>query len=159
LYRTLLESHGGQKNITVLTQREALEVVSDIARSARNFTAIIAALGLFMSGIGVMNIMLLSVSERTKEIGIRKSIGATSSQIFAQFMLEALVKSLLGGVVALAASGLLILVIRYFTTLEPVLTLPIVLIALIMSLSVGAIFGILPAQRAAKKDPILALRS
>jgi len=98
------------------------------------------------------------VSERTREIGVRKAVGATNRQIRNQFMAEAIVLSVLGGVIGIAASFVVNFVIKVTTDVAPVITWPIVLIAAFVSVSVGIIFGTIPAIKGARKDPIEALR-
>ena len=105
-----------------------------------------------------MNIMLVTVTERTREIGIRKAIGATRIQIMMQFLTEALIITLTGGIIGIALSVLIGYVIRSQTAVKPALDLWIISLAAIVSLVVGIIFGTWPAIRAARKDPIEALR-
>jgi putative ABC transport system permease protein len=118
----------------------------------------IASISLVVGGIGIMNIMLVSVRERTREIGIRKAIGAKSSDILFQFLIEALVLSLLGGligiVVGLGATALIGAIAGWGFVFSP-LTL---VLAVLFSLAVGVIFGVWPARQAARLDPIAALR-
>jgi len=155
----LKASRGGQENFTVLKQDENLALTSSLLRMLTAMIAAVAAISLIVGGIGIMNIMLVSVSERTHEIGIRKAIGATNQQILSQFLLEAGVLSLVGGVVGVFFAILTNYLLRITTELEPVITLQIVLLACLVSLVVGLFFGITPAMRAARKDPIEALRS
>jgi putative ABC transport system permease protein len=118
----------------------------------------VASISLIVGGIGIMNIMLVSVRERTREIGIRKAIGAHNRDILVQFLIEALVLSLLGGligiVVGLIASAVIAAVAGWGFTFNP-LTL---VVATVFSLIVGVIFGVWPARQAARLDPIAALR-
>jgi putative ABC transport system permease protein len=102
--------------------------------------------------------MFVAVSERTHEIGIRKSIGATNRQILDQFMIEAIMLAGTGGVLGVLFSLLANYLIRIFTQLQPVITLPLMGIAVVVALAVGIIFGVTPALKAARKDPIDALR-
>lgn len=155
----LRAARGGQENFTVLQEDENLALTSSVLSMLTTMIAAVAAISLIVGGIGIMNIMLVSVSERTHEIGIRKAIGATNQQILSQFLLEAGVLSLVGGIVGAFFSVLTNYLLRITTELEPVITLEIVLIAFLVSLSVGLFFGIAPAMRAARKDPIEALRS
>jgi len=119
----------------------------------------VAAISLLVSGIGIMNVMLVSVTERLHEIGIRKAIGATNRQILSQFLVEATVLSLAGGLIGIAVSYAIDGALRLFTGLQPAITWQIVVIAAGVSLLVGMIFGSVPALKAARKDPIQALRS
>ncbi len=158
LNQQLLNSHGQQKDFTILRQDENLQVTSDILNILTAFVAGIAAISLLVGGIGIMNIMLVSVSERTREIGIRKAIGATNSQILGQFLIEALVLSCVGAAIGLIISSLVIAGVRVFTHLQPIITLPIVIAASLVAIVVGVLFGLAPAAKAASKDPIDALR-
>jgi putative ABC transport system permease protein len=106
-----------------------------------------------------MNVMLVSVTERRHEIGIRKAVGATNRQIMMQFMIEAGALSLGGGILGIILAGIINIVLRVFTDLQPVINWQIVLLASGTSLLVGVVFGTLPAIKAAQKDPIAALRS
>ncbi|WAM31840.1 ABC transporter permease [Caldicellulosiruptor naganoensis] len=118
----------------------------------------IAAISLLVGGIGVMNIMLVSVTERTREIGIRKAIGATQRDILIQFLIEALLISLIGGAIGTFSGYLFANLVGPFIQITPVVSLQSILIAFIFSSAVGIFFGIYPARRAAKLDPIVALR-
>ena len=118
----------------------------------------IGSISLVVGGIGIMNIMLVSVRERTREIGIRKAIGAKRRDVLAQFLVEAVVLSLLGGVLGIAVGALASLVIGQIAGWGFVFSLPIVVIALVFSALVGIVFGVWPARQAAVLDPIVALR-
>lgn len=155
----LRASRGGQEDFTVLKQDENLALTDSLLNMLTAMIAAVAAVSLAVGGIGIMNIMLVSVSERTREIGIRKAVGATNQQILSQFLLEAGVLSFVGGIVGVLFAIFLNYLIRITTNLQPVITLEIVLIATLVSLLVGLIFGITPALRAARKDPIEALRT
>lgn len=154
----LRESRGGQKDFTVLKQSENLALAEDVLNLLTSLIAGVAAISLLVGGIGIMNIMLVSVTERTQEIGIRKAVGATNRQILYQFMTEAAVLSLAGGVLGVLFSLLANVLMRIMTDLQPVITLEIILIASGVSFAVGIIFGMAPAAIAARKDPIDALR-
>ncbi|HSH17763.1 MAG TPA: ABC transporter permease [Candidatus Saccharimonadales bacterium] len=156
--KNVASARGGQEDFTVLKQDESLGVTSNILNLFTRLIAGIAAISLLVGGIGIMNVMLVSVTERMHEIGIRKAIGATSRQIMSQFLLEASVLSVIGGIIGLAVSLLINLLLRILTDLEPVVSWPVVVIATGVSLLVGIIFGTAPALKAAKKDPIQALR-
>lgn len=158
LNSALLKAHGGQQDVTVLKQDENLVVADDVLTLLTKFVASIAAISLLVGGIGIMNIMLVSISERTHEIGIRKAVGATNRQIRNQFMAEAIVISSVGGIVGVLLSLLISFIIRVTTNLQPVIAWPVVAIAVGVSIAVGIIFGTIPAIKAARKDPIDSLR-
>lgn len=124
---------------------------------ARTMTAI-AAISLVVGGIGVMNIMLVSVAERTREIGIRKSVGASGSNIVAQFLAESILVSLIGGLIGTTIGVVLAFVIGTSLFVTPVFTWQIGLISFGLSLGIGVLFGLYPAVRASRKDPIDSLR-
>lgn len=118
----------------------------------------IAGISLLVGGIGIMNIMLASVTERTREIGIRRAIGAKRKQIILQFLIETVVLSTIGGIVGLGIGVLIPSLITYFAKMPTVITLESILLPLFISVGVGIIFGLYPAASAAKVDPIVALR-
>lgn len=155
----LRKAHGGQQDFTILKQDENVMVANDMLELLTRFVASIAAISLLVGGIGIMNIMLASISERTHEIGIRKAVGATNRQIRNQFMAEATVLGLVGGVVGVILSFAANFIIRVTTNFHPVIAWPVVLLAVAVSLAVGIVFGTVPAVKAARKDPIEALRS
>lgn len=154
----LLEVHDKQNDFTILKQDENLTVTGDILNLLTGFIAGIAAISLIVGGVGIMNIMLVAVTERTREIGIRKAVGATNHQILRQFMIEATVLSVVGGVIGIILSLLCNYIIRVMTDLRPAITWQIFLVATGVSLLIGIIFGIAPAAKAASRDPIEALR-
>lgn len=158
LNQQLLIAHGQQDDFTVLRQDENLLVTDRILSTLTAFIAGIAAISLIVGGIGIMNIMLVSVTERTREIGVRKALGATNNQILGQFLIEAIVLSTAGAILGMILSGLVVLIMRLTTHLQPVITWPIVVVACLVAIVVGIIFGIAPAAKAARKDPIDALR-
>ena len=157
--RALLAAHGDQQDFTVLKQDESLGVTSNILNLLTRLIAGVAAISLLVGGIGIMNVMLVSVTERMQEIGIRKAIGATSRQIMMQFMIEATVLSTIGGIIGVIASLVLNGILRIFTNLEPIISWQVMALAAGVTLAVGIIFGTAPALKAARKDPIDALRS
>ncbi len=159
IHANLKKAHGGQEDFTVLKQSESLQVTNNIVNLMTRLIGGIAAISLLVGGIGIMNVMLVSVTERMHEIGIRKAIGATSRQIMTQFMIEATVLSVLGGIIGILVSIVLSLIIRAVTNLEPIINWQVVVLAALVSLAVGIIFGTAPALKAARKDPIEALRN
>lgn len=154
----LLKAHGGEEDFTVLDQKQNLEASSNVLSLITTMVAAIAAISLLVGGVGIMNIMLASVTERMHEIGIRKAIGATNRQILSQFMLEAAVLSVFGGIVGIALSLAGVFALRTYTSLKPVVSWEAIAVATVASLAIGIIFGTLPAIKAARKDPIEALR-
>jgi putative ABC transport system permease protein len=119
---------------------------------------VISSIGLLVGGIGVMNIMLVTVKERTREIGIRKAIGARSGDILQQFLIEAVFLTGTGGIAGVLIGFLIALLVRTATPLPASVTAWSVVLGVGVSVSVGLFFGIFPAQKAAKTDPIVSLR-
>lgn len=158
LTSNLQKEHGGQIDFSVLQPKDSLELAQGVLSILTNLVSAVAAISLIVGGIGIMNIMLVAVSERTHEIGIRKSVGATNRQILNQFMVEAIMLSVTGGIVGVILSLVANYFLRILTSLQPVITLPIMGIAVGVALLVGVIFGVTPALKAARKDPIEALR-
>ena len=158
LRSTLLISHGGQEDFSVLRQEETLSISDGIFKQLTLFITGVAIISLLVGGIGITNIMFATVSERTREIGIRKAIGATNKQIVSQFVLEAVVLSAGGGIIGIIVSLITIATIRSTTSLQPTIVLPVVLLAFGVSVTTGIISGMLPALKAAQKDPIESLR-
>lgn len=156
---TLASKHGGQRDTSVLLQEDTLASSNTILELLTRLITGVAAISLLVGGIGIMNVMLVSVTERLHEIGIRKAIGATNRQILGQFLVESTVLSLSGGVIGVLVSYVIDGVLRLTTKLEPSIQWQIVVIATGVSLAVGVIFGTIPALKAARKDPIEALRS
>ncbi len=154
----LLKNHNGEEDFTVTTQEQLVGATDNVFKILTGFTAAVASISLLVGGIGVMNIMLVTVTERTREIGVRKAVGATRWQILMQFLTEALVITLLGGIIGIITSVIVSYVIRAQTAVKPALDPWIILLAAGVSLAVGVIFGTWPAIRAARKDPIEALR-
>ena len=154
----LLQAHGGQRDFTVLDREQSIDKSSDVLGLLTMFIAGVAAISLLVGGVGIMNIMLVSVTERMHEIGVRKAIGATNRQILNQFMMEAIVISVSGGIIGIVVSLGVDTLLRIYTSLKPVISWEAVAFATIVSIAIGIIFGTAPAIKAARKDPIQALR-
>jgi len=138
--------------LALLRQAEATKRTFNIVLGS------IACISLLVGGIGIMNIMLASVTERTREIGIRRAIGAKRRQIISQFIIETVVLSTIGGLIGLGLGVLIPLLITYFSKMPTVITLESIVMPLFISAGIGITFGLYPAIRAAKVDPIVALR-
>ncbi len=146
-------------DFAVRSQEDALNIVTNITSGLTFLLAGIGAVSLIVGGIGIMNIMLVSVSERTEEIGLRKAIGAKQSDVLIQFLFEALILSVIGGLIGTVTGLSGIYIIGIITPLPASVGIPTTLSTMIISGSIGLIFGVLPAKRASKLDPIVALRS
>ncbi|MBD2136736.1 ABC transporter permease [Anabaena sp. FACHB-1237] len=149
----------GEDDFTVRTQKTILEIIGTITGGLTLMLAAIASISLLVGGIGIMNIMLVSVTERTQEIGLRKAIGATQNDILLQFMIEALILSIAGGVLGIALGGGGVLLVSILTPLEAKVSSSAVILAVGVSGSIGLFFGVVPARRAAQLDPMVALRT
>lgn len=154
----LQERHAGQADVTVLTQDSVLQTFDNILRALTAALAGIAAISLAVAGLGIMNVMLVSVSERTREVGLLKALGVTRPQVIAVFLVEAAILATAGGslgvLTALTAGQGLRHFYPDFPFAPPAWAIPV---ALGVSCSVGLIFGILPARRAADLDPVVSL--
>ncbi|MGM0368102.1 MAG: ABC transporter permease [Actinomycetota bacterium] len=160
--RILREAHnlrpGENNDFTVQSQTQILDIVGSITNIFTITIAGIASISLLVGGIGIMNIMLVSVTERTREIGIRKAVGAKNKDILLQFLIESLVLSISGGIVGILFAVSISFLINYFTVLNTSISAFPIMLALSFSTIVGLFFGIYPAMRAARLNPIEALR-
>lgn len=154
----LRQAHGGQQDFTVLKPEETAASSSRVLDLLGRWIMAVAIIALLIGGVGIMNIMLVNVTERMHEIGVRKAVGATNRQILGQFMIEAIVISVIGGLIGIVASFAVIGLLYAYTDLKPLISWGAVGVATGVSLIVGVIFGTLPALKAARKDPIQALR-
>lgn len=151
------ERHGDQ-NFSVLNQQQSLADSSDVLDLLTTLVGAVSAIALFVGGVGIMNIMLVSVTERMHEIGVRKAVGATNRQILGQFTLEALVLGLFGGLLGVIVSVVATFGIRTYTSYKPVYAWWAMLWATGVAVVIGVVFGAAPAIKAARKDPVDALR-
>ena len=155
---SLTEAKSGDNNFSVAYGDEITHPASSLFMIISGMLTLVAAISLIVGGIGVMNIMLVSVAERAHEIGIRKAVGASSMNILAQFLFEALILSVLGGFLGLMLGYILAFLISIITPFTPYISLEILAITFLTALGVGIIFGIYPALKAASKNPIDSLR-
>jgi putative ABC transport system permease protein len=148
-----------EDDFTVQTQKDILQIVGTITTGLTAMLAAIAGVSLLVGGIGIMNIMLVSVTERTQEIGLRKAIGAAGQDILVQFMIEAVILSAAGGLVGTMIGVGGVYLVAAFTPLKAIVSPIAVILAVGVSGSIGIVFGVVPARQAAQLDPIVALRS
>jgi putative ABC transport system permease protein len=158
---TLEQRHGitnGVDDFSIVTQSQLLGTVSSVSDVLTLLLAGIASISLLVGGIGIMNIMLVSVRERTREIGIRKAIGARGRDVLSQFLVEALALSLAGGVIGIGVGVVASYVIGLYGGWGFIFSPVTVAVAVVFSLLVGIVFGVWPASQAARLDPVVALR-
>lgn len=156
--KKLTDNHLGEKDTTILSGDDIAKPTSQFFVGVTTVMTVIAGISLVVGGVGIMNIMLVSVAERTREIGLRKAVGASNLNIIGQFLIEALMMSALGGVAGYAAGYLVSFVISAFLTFDPAFTWSVALAAIGTSVVTGALFGLYPAIRASRKNPIESLR-
>jgi len=154
----LLPPFPGNDDFTVRSQTGLLEAFQTAASTMTNLLAGIAVVSLIVGGIGIMNIMLVSVSERTREIGLRKAVGATNRDILLQFIIESCVIAVAGGLIGVALGAAAARVMGRILNFTAIMTLHSVVLAVVVSMAIGLFFGIYPARRAAQLNPIDALR-
>ncbi len=163
----------GKKGVKLLNDRQSEEFkgkyeivnleeiqkgISKVTNIMTMIIAGIASISLVVGGIGVMNIMLVSVTERTREIGVRKALGATRGKILLQFLIEAIMLTLLGGLIGIGLGYCGAYIVSTFAKWPPLVSWEVVVGGVLFSMSLGIIFGLIPANKAAKLDPIEALR-
>lgn len=137
---------------------EQAQQIQELSSSTNTMLIWIAGISLIVGGIGVMNIMLVTVTERTQEIGLKKAIGARKSRILGQFLTEAAVLTSFGGIIGVIAGAILAQVISYVTTTPVAISVPAAIIAVLFSMIIGIVFGVFPSYKAANLNPIDALR-
>jgi putative ABC transport system permease protein len=147
-----------RESYSVLTQEDLLSLVFKLMGILTWLLTGLTSIALFVGGVGIMTVMLMSVSERSKEIGIRKTIGASRGDIFQQFLFEAMTLAMIGGTAGLILSYAVCLALYVWTPIKPIVTIQIVLLSFAVCLLVGVGFGLLPALRAAAKHPVEAIR-
>src|ERR1700723_1104595 len=150
--------YNGKNNFLIETAEMQVQEFYNIVAMVAVATVVLSSIGLLIGGVGVMNIMLVSVTERTREIGIRKAIGAKSKDITWQFLLEAMTLTGAGGVIALVLVNGLVILVRLGLKWPGSVPIWAAATGLIVSVSIGLIFGVWPAMKAAKLDPVEALR-
>ena len=163
ILRTRHRSELGADDFTIFTQEDFLSLAGTITNVFTIFLGGIAAISLLVGGIGIMNIMLVSVTERTKEIGLRKAVGAKKADILIQFLTESIMLSLFGGIIGIIFGWIISAIVGRIaaasgTPFSPAVGLNAILLATIFSTAVGLFFGIYPANRAANLEPVEALR-
>ncbi len=149
----------GKDDFTVQTQKDILDVIGIVTDGLTVLLAAIAGISLLVGGIGVMNIMLVSVTERTQEIGLRKAVGAKESDILQQFLIEATILSVLGGAIGTGIGVATVAGVGLISPLSAVISPGAIIVAVTVSGAIGLFFGVIPARTAAKLDPIVALRT
>ena len=159
----VLREHRHIKNSTdddfqVRSMTALLDTISQVTTVLTVMLGAVAAISLIVGGIGIMNIMLVSVTERTREIGIRMAVGAMAKDILIQFLIESIVLSGLGGIVGIISGMLITFGVTKWLDIALVIDPSITIVALVFSMLIGIIFGIIPARKAASMNPIDALR-
>jgi putative ABC transport system permease protein len=156
--RLLTRSHQGVEDFEIVVPAELLAQAQSTQRVFNIVMGSIAAISLLVGGIGIMNVMLTTVTERTKEIGIRRAVGATQRTILTQFLIETVLVSTSGGCLGIVLGSAMAKGIHFFAGWETVISPSGTLLAFVISALVGVVFGLYPARRAARMDPIAALR-
>jgi putative ABC transport system permease protein len=147
------------QQFSVLTQKDLLKLVYDILGLLTSLLTGLTSIALVVGGMGIMTVMLMSVGERSREIGIRKAVGARRVDIFQQFLFEAVILTCLGGLAGLCVSYAACLAVGRFTKIHPLVSAGVVALGICVTVVVGCLFGVLPAMKAANKHPVDALRS
>lgn len=156
--KLIISEEHGATDFTVLKPTDLLETVNSITDVLAYMVVGIASVSLLVGGIGISNIMLVTVAERTREIGIRKAVGATEGAILLQFLIESVVLTVVGALIGIGFAWITAFVVGKYSPLQPLITTQTILIAVAMGVVAGIVFGIFPAARAARKDPVRALK-
>lgn len=155
---TLNRIHDTDDSYQIMNMEEIADGIGQVTRIMTIIIGSIAGVSLLVGGIGVMNIMLVSVTERTREIGVRMSLGATRGQILLQFLIESVTLTLLGGIVGMALGAGAASLVSYFAGWPALVSIPVIIGGILFSMLIGVVFGILPANKASRLDPIESLR-
>ncbi|WP_053365071.1 ABC transporter permease [Bacillus sp. FJAT-27245] len=155
---TLNTLHNTEKSYQVINMEEIAAGVGQVTKIMTLIIGSIAGISLFVGGIGVMNIMLVSVTERTREIGIRMALGATRNQVLTQFLIESVTLTLIGGILGIGFGWGIATLVSFFAGWPSLISWQVVAIGVLFSMVIGVLFGILPANKASKLDPIESLR-
>ena len=150
--------HYGVKDYEIVLPEQLLEQKQKTQRIFNIVMGAIAGISLLVGGIGIMNIMLANILERTKEIGIRRAVGATKNDVLGQFMFEAIIISIIGGLLGIVVGYVMTSLISRYAEWNTIISATAVVLAFIVSVATGLLFGIYPAKKAAEKDPIESLR-
>jgi putative ABC transport system permease protein len=150
--------YGAPDNFSIQTQVEIVQIFNDIIGGVVLVVVVLSSIGLLIGGMGVMNIMLVSVTERTREIGVRKAIGARNSDITWQFLFEAMTLTGTGGIMGILVGSGIVLLIPMVSSLKAVVPVGAAIIGFTVSVGIGLIFGVWPASKAARLNPVEALR-
>jgi ABC-type antimicrobial peptide transport system permease subunit len=154
----LSKAKNGDNNYRIITGNENIHPAGSLLSIVSGMLTLVASISLIVGGVGIMNIMLVSVSERTREIGIRKAVGASSSHILLQFLFESVILSVIGGLMGFILGYIFAFLISLITPFAPHISWQILGITGFVSLAVGVVFGVYPALKAACKDPITSLK-